>query len=414
MGPVALVAFLGALVLAMGSVGCNEHVGRDGDSWYDADVKADASNDADVEVDDGDTAVETDVDIETAIDAEADADVEANVEDDSFYYVCGDAGECNAGVGSGWGTGIDTTVDDQGRSREMPFKSIDYAVSTKSGVGAGNTILIGDGVYTQRNEATHDGSVVETQISGTSESWITIRAENVHKAIIDGEHAIPTVLKTNSSSYLRFEYLDIQRGSGYVVRLMFGSHNIYFEGCKIHSTNAEDSWLYVSLFTVQQQDDVSPGHDITIDNCEFYDWGNHGPIVENGNERARGHAIYHHGYNVVIESSTFRNPRAFAGTAIKFDEGSNLGDVALVVEDNVFDLNNIQYGLWVDYGIDGDVYVMNNVFRDVGVVLSWPSGMNRAQGYISDNRYEPGLIFLEERGGEPPGVWSVYENNDEL
>ena len=96
------------------------------------------------------------------------------------YYVCDSGTACNAGKGSGWGTGSDSRSVVQARNKSTPWKSIDHA---EENVVAGDTVIVGDGSYSASAKE-WNRVVLYIQASGKPGSPITFKAENRWGAII--------------------------------------------------------------------------------------------------------------------------------------------------------------------------------------------------------------------------------------
>lgn len=94
--------------------------------------------------------------------------------------------------------------DSNDGSADSPFATIQWAADL---VNPGDTVILRDGIYTGGDE-----SVVTIERSGTAEQWITFRAENQWRAILDGQDSttVHGVMIMDGVGYLRFEGLQIQ------------------------------------------------------------------------------------------------------------------------------------------------------------------------------------------------------------
>jgi hypothetical protein len=106
-----------------------------------------------------------------------------------------------------------------------PFRSIQKAATI---VNPGDTVIVKDGTYTDTDG---DDIIVRLQRSGTSDKWITFRAENKWGAVLDGQANTKYGWRTNAS-YIRVEDFEVKNVDGGITTPE-GSH-IYYYRNKVH------------------------------------------------------------------------------------------------------------------------------------------------------------------------------------
>ncbi len=198
------------------------------------------------------------------------------------YYVCDLDTDCNAGAGSGWSTGNDSNSAAQAQNKATPWKTIQKAADN---MVAGDTVIVGDGTYTDDGDA--DTAVFQTGDTGTSDDWITYKAENKWGAVLSGENrqaptAFFAIQIMPSDHYIRIEDFDMTF-MNYAVSVNSENHDIYFYGNRIHQIGESD----YDEGTAQNGIYCGAGTSgITIDSNWFEDIGKDTPITSND------HAVY--------------------------------------------------------------------------------------------------------------------------
>jgi hypothetical protein len=152
------------------------------------------------------------------------------------FYVCDEGAACTAGEAGNpdWQTGSDSNP---GTSRSEPFKTIQEAMDQ---VDPGDTVIVGDGIYTDHNSDEAVASMTRT--GGTAGAWITFKAENKWGAVLDCENvwqanAIRFYSRSHDIQYMRFEDFELKRCHDAIkMNAQNGgeSHDLYFHGFKIH------------------------------------------------------------------------------------------------------------------------------------------------------------------------------------
>ena len=97
------------------------------------------------------------------------------------YYMCNSASTC----GAGWSTGSDVYTKTQAQSKATPWSTLSRAYAQMSG---GDTLVIGNGIYTGSNNATFTYGGARTPPIGNADHWTTIMAENTGGVLFDGQN----------------------------------------------------------------------------------------------------------------------------------------------------------------------------------------------------------------------------------
>jgi hypothetical protein len=273
------------------------------------------------------------------------------------YYVCIQDSQCNAGEGSGWTTGSDSTCDgtikgfvEQGAIDNCPWKTVQNAAD-ESLLG-GDIVVVGDGDYSGDSWQC-DGVTTGTcwfSISGTysgasPSSMVTFKGENLHGAKYDGNQTVDTneygIDIDGDAQYIRLENFEIQEVNSAVV-LSDGSDYIYIYRIKGHdfgwniSTDQEGNkgWN----FTTNNFVDYSATN-ITIDSCEIYNVGRLGPPSStcDPDDNCRwDHGIYLRGKDHVFKNNLIYNIRGGFGIVVRGWDGTDTSAITATVVNNTF------------------------------------------------------------------------------
>lgn len=228
---------------------------------------------------------------------------DATVEGD--YYICYDATECNAGPGSGWSSG---SAANDGTSRSSPWQC---PRDIEGNVVAGDVILVGDGIYNITRCSDSDTVLRPTGIDGSLGNPITLRAENKHGAVFDGEETSQDGASM-SRNIIFFEWNDYWEIDGFeLTRADRGiqsyqarpSTNITLKNLKIHDIGF--SGVYSGILD----------HDWSGDALLIYDiWSDSG--WDANNTCVHEHGWYMNGYNITLTNSVLHS--SDGGTIITF------------------------------------------------------------------------------------------------
>lgn len=301
------------------------------------------------------------------------------------YYVCNSEvnGDSGAAGNTDWETGVDTTAGGQGTSRGLPWATIEYAMSSSSGVTAGDTVVVAKGTYDDHDS---DGYALRVDVAGSAGNYIAVCAETRGEVVLTDAGLDYTVYITSSASYIQLDGLDIS-GGAYCVMIGHNSPTstngyIIIKNCTIHEQ--DDRYYYSSAVKIGVRT-----HHVTFDSSCFYGCGT-GPIGYGLNPQSLGYAIYAEGTEHVVQNCVFRDPAAYAGPFIKIDGYDNELD-GYVAGYEVEIVNNTFDGFGIDaqdrrrnqiwaVGIDTNerannlILIANNAFRNPTDITEVSSG----------------------------------------
>jgi len=178
------------------------------------------------------------------------------------YYVCDTQATCNA-IPSGWGIGNNSNA---GTLKSAPKKTISAAVDSLS---AGDTLIIGDGVYIGvDNMIGQDGNEIFPPSGIDATHRTTIMAEHIGQAIIDGEYLQKPfqVFDGKPRDYLHIDGIHFRRGDGGVFTL--GGNYNYVSNCGF-----EDGGNYDGEYPIAS---VTQGAYILVEDCWVWGYGRYG------------------------------------------------------------------------------------------------------------------------------------------
>ena len=295
----------------------------------------------------------------------------ASVVSGTTYYVCDDGADCNAGDGSGWGTGDDSRAPGQAQNKATPWKTLQKAENT---ISSGDTVIVGDGIYTGGG----DNSDSNVYFNENWESWTTFKSENLHGAVIDGEGTLhDCFLFDNLGNYVRMEGFECRNTwaaavwyndpdyprahHGYFYRIKAQGVGMYimqtkrvsrvtFDSCLIYDTTQEHVNQHHAIYVAQDSSHV------TIKNCVIYDCDDGWPIHVYPGDNT---------HDIVIEHNTLidENPDRDGGIVLYGNTG---GDDNYVVRNNIMytavDNPSQDHGI-SDSNLDSTVIIENNIMN---------------------------------------------------
>ena len=281
------------------------------------------------------------------------------------YYICESATDCNAGDGSGWGTGSDSA---NGTAKATPWATFSKANAEVSG---DDIVVVGDGTY---EESYNAAAMIHITADGSDGHWITYKAENKYGAILDatgvsGEDSMYAFF-IDEASYVRFEDFHIQNViGGYTIFNNGAPGHVYIYRNKMHDLH------FVGVIVNEQGSEYT-----TIDSCLFYniEYGDY--AEDDWNRYTHNHAMYLKGkYNLAINNIIYDN---FGGFAIKIDGYDNASEFV---------------------GAEWTHRIINNVFHGF-TGTAWQSGMidfyNSSGTYTSYNVSIENNVFLDPPDGK--------------
>jgi len=309
----------------------------------------------------------------------------------SMYYISPNGNDANVG------------------SQAAPFKTIQKAADLAN---PGDVIIVGDGTYT----STSTDQLVNLTKSGTASSYITIRAQNTGKAILNGQN--------NSTR----EGFNIQPGVGYIniegfEITGFSLSGIFFmdwnsgayavspvHDVGIRNNNIHHIGKYCTDTASESPTGITLFHSksVILEQNKIHDIGRYAP-GENGcsctteNYKNHDHAIYMNGVNgVTVQNNIFYNNNK--GESIHLYSYNDVPSSNVSIINNTFAFGNPYYPgghlmLWDNMS---NVTIANNIFySQIG------SGMQIYQGsYTYSNVLVTKNITLGGNGSVNSGTAS--------
>jgi hypothetical protein len=243
-------------------------------------------------------------------------------------------------------------LDTNSGAASAPFRTIGRAASRTH---PGDTVIIRDGVYTGDSE-----SVVAIDRSGTANQWITFKAENLWRAILDGRNygTLHGVLLEQGVSYVRFDGLQIRKTREGGFSANQNTHDIYYYRNLIHDIGricTETTGGQVGFR------DKETSARMTYDSNVLHTIGrlhpSSGCSYSTSNYTNHDHGLYLHGHDIAIVNNVFYNFPS--GWAIQSSEGAGNWMIA----NNTFAFSNPnregQIVLWEN---NSNFTIANNIF----------------------------------------------------
>jgi hypothetical protein len=224
------------------------------------------------------------------------------------YYVATNGNDSNAG----------TSV--------APFLTLQEAANTAV---AGDTVVVQDGTYNNAGAVTGgDGSccnysAVTLYNSGNANSWITFKAANKWRAILDCMNLCDSYFNLANASYIVIQDFVITHGYKEAIHSNDAAHNITLRGNRLEYIANRSTSTPLGLDGMYTNPNC---HDFIIDRNEFHDvgrtdvnWLDHGLYLHGSNFTVTNIIFYNipHGWsiqaadglsNVLIANNTFSFP----------------------------------------------------------------------------------------------------------
>lgn len=134
----------------------------------------------------------------------------ANGAQAATYYVCDTGATCAVGNPTGgWEDGDDTRDKELAKSRTTPWANPQKATEF---VRAGDTVIVGDGIYTDTGDGGFDAVITLWGWAGSEGEWITFKSENKWGAVIDAEGTNYGIRwwSGDTADYIRIEGFEIK------------------------------------------------------------------------------------------------------------------------------------------------------------------------------------------------------------
>jgi hypothetical protein len=291
--------------------------------------------------------------------------------------------------------------DSNNGSSSSPFRTIQEAADT---VDPGDTVIIRNGTYTGDSNA-----IVEAGRSGSSNQWITFKAENEWGAILDGRNNATRhgIILEPGLGYVRFEGLQIQGTEGGGFSASENTHDIVYYRNLLHDIgrNCTDT----SGGQVGFRDKTTSSRFVYEGNV-LHTIGRFHPSEgcnnTDGNHVNHDHGMYLRGSNITIINNVFYNMRS--GWAIQSAESAD----NWVISNNTFAFPNPnragQIILWED---NDNIVVANNIFyepRDAAIRLTPCSGKSNT---VIRNNISTAEIIWDSDEEEPTCNNVTLSNN---
>ena len=236
--------------------------------------------------------------------------------------------------------------DNQNGSSSNPFATIQKAANV---VNPGDTVIVKDGTYTDTDG---DKKIVRLTRSGASGKWITFKAENKWKAVLDGLNASPgTVygfLFRPNVSYIRIENFEMKNMLRCIhVNNDTGTNsNIYIVGNLVHHTGMSSMYFW----------NAATVNNITVESNVVHNTG----AFHNGDRKQN----LHHGvYTYAPDTEIFNNIiySCKAGWCIKLSKTAHRAKVY----NNILDGQNAigKAGQILIWHNPTDIVIKNNIFN---------------------------------------------------
>jgi hypothetical protein len=246
---------------------------------------------------------------------------------------------------------VDAQGDDSRKgSASAPFRTLSRGVSA---AGAGDTVLVRDGVYGHEHAIT-SGDGPDTQASpvalmraGTPDAWITIKAEHKWGATLDCEMTCDAYFDLRNASYVTIQDFVITRGYREGIHSNDAAHHIILRGNRIEYIANRSSSTRLGLDGLFTNPNC---HDFLIDGNVFHDIGRTNPSQLD-------HGLYLHGSNFTVTNNVFYN--ITRGWSIQMADG--LSNV-LIANNTFASPNEGKGGQIMMWNTQSNIVIRNNIF----------------------------------------------------
>lgn len=250
----------------------------------------------------------------------------------AIYYVSPDGADSNSG------------------SLRAPFRTLMRGAKAAS---AGDTVVVRDGTYGPENAVTA-GDAADTNVSpvvltrsGSPAAWITFKAENRWRAVLDCEMTCDSYFDLGNASYIVIQDFVITHGFREGIHSNGGAHHITIRGNRIEYIGNRQTSSNYGLDGMYTNPSC---HDFLIDGNAFHDIGR-------TNATSLDHALYLRGWNFTVINNIFYN--LTRGWGIQMADGL----VNILVANNTFAfINPGQGGQIMMWNAQAQVTIRNNIF----------------------------------------------------
>jgi len=249
---------------------------------------------------------------------------------------------------------VDTQGDDSNPgSASAPFRTLMRGVVA---AGAGDTVLVRDGVYGHENAITNgdapnvgEASPAVLVNSGTPYAWIVIRAEHKWGATLDCEMLCDAYIDLRNASCIEIQDFVITRGYKEGIHSNDAAHNIILRGNRFEYIANRSSSTSIGLDGMYTNPNC---YAFLIDGNVFHDIGRTNPSQLD-------HGLYLHGSNFTVTNNVFYN--ITRGWSIQMADG--LSNV--LIANNTFAFpNEGKGGQIMMWNTQSNIVIQNNVFYE--------------------------------------------------
>ena len=249
--------------------------------------------------------------------------------------------------------------DSYSGTETSPFLTLAKAASVAN---PGDIVIVEDGTYT----VGAGGIFAGFSRSGSSSAYITYKARNIGKAILDGKSNSAQFGFSVTGSYINIEGFEIKGLSDVALIVSAGATKINFRDLNIHDIGRKctdsDTGFGASYFNKSSY--------ITVERCLIHDIGRYSPgengcSTTNSNYMDHDHGVYCDGVtNITIQNNVFYN--VGRGFALQVYSGAgNTSSNVTFVNNTCENGNQYHYaGHIILWGNISNALIANNIFKD--------------------------------------------------
>jgi len=245
-------------------------------------------------------------------------------------------------------------------SESDPYLTFAYAASKSK---PGDMVIFENGIYT----STIGNYLATLSKSGTSSAYITFKARNKGRAILDGQNNSSISAFYINGSYINISGFEIRGFSSSAIDVYAPSNYTFFSDLNIHD---------IGRYCIPDADDngrdaiyISQAQNLTIERCLIHDIGRFSPsegcLTSTVGYQVLDHGIYVNGVtNITIKNNQFYNLQR--GSSVQIYSGENKTTTGFNFINNTC-VNGNPYQQWghiVLWGNTTNALIANNIFKD--------------------------------------------------
>jgi hypothetical protein len=270
----------------------------------------------------------------------------------------------------------------EAQNQATPFCSIQKAADV---VEAGDTVIVADGTYIDMT-VNNSKDVVAMNRGGTAAKWVTFKAENKLKAVIDGQNCwwCTGFVLNNGASYIKLEGFEIKNFIGDGVTIYEGAKHIVIKGNSIHDIawntvipcglgfDNNGTWVPLQLMgksCIYVGTSIDEVKDITIDANLLYKCSrkpnvpmcpvNPPPYDDPLNEYRLDHALYINGHDYKITNNIIYDVNMGPAMSPSWGATDIIYANNLIYGGNNYSGYHSGYNIW---GSSKNHTIVNNIF----------------------------------------------------